>query len=252
MAQRPDRERDLLVQIERLREMDRFKTNLMNAASHELRTPLTSISGYAEFLDEELAGPLTPDQRRYVAQIRAGTRRLEHIVADLLDYVRLEAGTFKLIRQRSNLHGLLIQELESMRPQAQEAGVHLLAAFPDEPWELPLDPSRIGQVIRNLLANALKFTPRGGMVTLSTALREGAVRVAVRDTGIGIAPEFQPNLFTPFYQADQDVRQLHGGTGLGLSISKALIEAHQGQIGVESSTDEGSTFWFTLPLDPVP
>jgi signal transduction histidine kinase len=234
-------------EVEREKELNRLKADLVNAVSHELRTPLTSIMGYAEFLEDEVAGRLSDDQHEYVAQIQEGTRRLQRLVDDLLDFARLEAGTFTLSLEDSDL-GLKIGEaIESMKPQARDKGVTLTAELPDGPCLVRMDPGRVGQVILNLVANAIKFTPGGGHVTVTLTCSPTLVRVAVADTGIGVAPENQARLFEKFYQVSSGTRREKGGAGLGLSIVKALVEAHGGEIGVESKLGEGSTFWFTLP-----
>jgi signal transduction histidine kinase len=234
-------------QIETLRELDRLKGDFINAASHELRTPLTSITGYSEFLEDEVGGPLNPDQRGFVTQIQEGAKRLQRIVDDMLDFARLEAGSFKLVVREADL-GLLVQEeLGFVQPQAQEAHVTLRTELPTEPLHVPMDPSRIGQVLLNLLGNAIKFTPAGGQVTIAIRTERDAVRVEVRDTGIGISEAHVGRLFQKFFQVDPSITRERGGAGLGLSIAKALIEAHGGRIGVASRLGEGSTFWFTLP-----
>lgn len=239
-------ERRQAERIAHLQELDRLKGDFINTASHELRTPLTSIMGYAEFLEDELGGPLTAEQVAFVHQIQLGVRRLGRIVDDLLDFARMEAGTFRLAVVEADLGQILHEEVESLRPQAIVAGVTL-----ESPERLTLlvamDPKRIGQVLLNLLGNALKFTPRGG--TVRAQLREvgGMIRVEVADTGIGLLPEHRDRIFEKFFQVDPSATRTHGGAGLGLAIARALIEAHGGTIGVDSEPGRGSTFWFQLP-----
>jgi len=247
VSARVENERLQQEQIETLRELDRLKGDFINSASHELRTPLTSITGYAEFLEDEVGGPLTMDQRAFVTQIQEGAKRLQRIVDDMLDFARLEAGSFKLVMREADL-GLLVQEeLAFVQPQAQEAKVTLRTELPSEPVHVSMDPSRIGQVFLNLLGNAIKFTPAGGEVAIALRNERDGVRVEVRDTGIGIAEEHLGRLFQKFFQVDPSMTREHGGAGLGLSIAKALVEAHGGRIGVTSRVGTGSTFWFTLP-----
>lgn len=229
-----------------LRELDRLKGDFLNTASHELRTPLSSILGFAEFLEEELSGPLTPSQMGYVTQIQEGGKRLARIIDDMLDFARLEAGSFRLSIEEADLREVIQHELESMRPQADDAGVALDARFPALPCPIAMDPRRVGQVLLNLVGNAIKFTPSGGTVQVSLSEEADGFRVEVRDTGIGIAKEHQPRLFEKFFQVDASHTREHGGTGLGLAISKALVEQHGGTIGVVSEARQGSTFWFTL------
>lgn len=240
--------RVLAAQIERLQELDRLKGDFLNAASHELRTPLTSVTGYAEFLEDGIAGPLTPTQVEYVGQIQAGARRLQRIVDDMLDYARLEAGTFRLELQDVELCGHLRKEVASLQPQALAARLAFAAELPPEPVVGRVDPGRIGQVLINLVGNAIKFTPPGGLVQVRLLPGEGEVRVEVRDSGIGIAAAHCARLFDKFFQVDASATRERGGAGLGLAISRALVEAHGGLMGVESEVGRGSTFWFTLPV----
>ncbi|MBO9540829.1 sensor histidine kinase [bacterium] len=233
---------------ERLLELDRLKGEFLNSASHELRTPLASIVGYSEFLEDEIGGPITPQQREFIHQIQAGSARLRRIVDDMLDFARLEAGTFSLQRADVELGGIIQDAVRMLQPQAREAHLTLEATPLVPPLTLSIDAQRIGQVLLNLMGNSLKFTPAGGRITVSAKRLDGEVRVEVCDTGIGIAPEHQRALFRKFYQVDSSSTRAHGGAGLGLAISKALVEAHGGRIGLESAPGEGSVFWFTLPI----
>lgn len=250
ITERVHLEEQLRSQYERLKELDRLKSNFVNAVTHELRTPLTSIMGYAEFLEDEIGGSLAEPQHEFVRQIQRGSRRLEYLLNDLLDFARIEAGTFRLRLATADL-GVKVREIvESLRPQAEEGGIQLQVELPDTPLELHMDAQRIGQVLINLIGNALKFTPPGGRITVRARPEGEFVRCEVSDTGIGIAREDVPKLFQRFSQLESGLRQ-GKGAGLGLSISKALVEAHGGRIGVESTLGQGSTFWFTLPVGPV-
>jgi PAS domain S-box-containing protein len=241
------REQAARAEIQAAKELDRMRTTFVNAVSHDLRIPLTSIMGYAEFLEDELGGPLSESQRDYVQQITKSAHRLEHLVDDLLDFARLEAGTFVLQPEEADLGAKARECLESLQPQALEAKLRLEADLPEEPLIVRMDPRRIERVIINLLTNAIKFTPAGGSVRVSARSDGDRVRCEVTDTGIGISPEDQTKLFHAFTQLASGAKK--GGTGLGLSISKAIVEAHGGAIGVSSAVGEGSTFWFTLPIE---
>jgi len=233
---------------ERLKELDRLKSTFVDTISHELRTPLTSIKGYAEFLEDNIGGPLTLQQRQFVEEILQGSSQLERLVNDLLDFAKLESGTFKLRMARSDLRDRVRDVLKGFKPRAEENGIQLEASLPDEPLVLQMDAGRIGQVLLNLVGNAIKFTRPGGRVSVVATAGPEEVRVEVHDTGIGIPSEHLPHLFKRFYQVDTSSTRESSGTGLGLAISKALVEAHGGQMGVESSQGQGSTFWFTLPV----
>jgi len=234
-------------QIERLHEADRLKGSFLNAASHELRTPLTSIKGYAEFLEDELGGPLTADQEAFVHEISLSADRLRRLVDDILDYARLEAGSFRLQLQEADLRTVAGGVLSSLHPQIKRAQVRLLRALPRRPVLLRIDPHRIGQVLLNLVGNAIKFTPPGGWIKVSVRNGRDGVRVEVADSGVGVSPRHLERLFDRFYQADTALTRERGGTGLGLAIAKGLVEAHGGSIGVESEPGRGSQFWFELP-----
>jgi signal transduction histidine kinase len=166
-------------------------------------------------------------------------------VDDLLDYARIEAGTFTLQLEEADMVAKVAEIVESLTLQAKEVGLKLTTALPDEPLALRMDAQRVGQVLINFLTNAIKFTPAGGAITVRLLPEADQVRCEVADTGPGIPEADRTRLFQRFTQLENG--QKKGGTGLGLSIAKALVEAHGGAIGVDSASGEGSTFWFTLP-----
>ncbi|HEY9899373.1 MAG TPA: ATP-binding protein [Pantanalinema sp.] len=249
LAERERAGEELAAAYERLKELDLLKSNLLNAVSHELRTPLTSIQGFAEFLEDRLAGDLSAEQAHFVQQIQQGSRRLAHLVDDLLDVARVESGTFKLALEEADLAHVIRESVMSFQPQAKEAGVTLTEVGLGDPLPIRIDPKRVGQILLNLIGNAIKFTPPGGRIRLGLTLGEHEVRVQVQDTGIGIPPEDLPHVFDKFFQIDNSLTRRRGGTGLGLPITKALVEAHGGTIGVVSESEQGSTFWFALPRE---
>lgn len=247
MAQQDRQQR---AQIEHLQQVDALKVDFLNAVSHELRTPLSSILGYAEFLEDEMGGELTPEQRKYVAGISNGADRLRHLVDDLLDFARLEAGTFRMAPQEVDLHQVVDMALRSLEPQVASAGVSLETDLPPGPLNVRIDPARVEQIILNLVGNSIKFTTTGGHIKVSLKRQNDELILAVQDTGIGIAADCLPRIFEKFFQVDPSMTRTRGGAGLGLSIAKALAEAHGGRIQAESTPGEGSTFWFTLPMLP--
>ncbi len=233
--------------IARLEELDRLKASFLNAASHELRTPLTSITGYAEFLEDGLGGELQPQQRAFVHEIQEGAERMRRIVDDMLDFARLEAGTFQIDRVEADMRPIVAGVVSSLQPQARAAGVSVTYTLPAMPVRLSIDAKRIEQVLLNLVSNSIKFTNSGGRVEIAIGHKGSAVEVAVRDTGIGLAASLRTRVFEKFFQADASLTREKGGAGLGLAISKAIVESHGGKIGVRSRPRRGSTFWFTLP-----
>ncbi len=248
ISERRRMEAILREQNTRLLELDRLKGDFINAASHELRTPLTSIKGYAEFLEDEVGGAMTVEQQAFVHQIQEGATRLQRIIDDMLDFARLEAGTFTLLLQEAELCALVAAEVSSMTPQVSEARITLTLQLPERPVWARMDARRVGQVLLNLLSNAIKFTPVGGQIDVRVLPGPDHVRLEVQDTGIGIAPEHQTRLFDKFFQVDPSTTRQHGGAGLGLAISKALIDAHNGSMGVRSELGRGTTFWLELPV----
>lgn len=233
--------------IQDLQRLDRTKANFLNAVSHDLRTPLAAIMGYTEFLQEELEGPLSERQHQFVKNIMVGTEQLLRLLDDLLDYARLEAGTFKLLCMTTDYAHLIERASCNVSALCLEKKVD----FEWEPTELPpvhADPDRVIQILNNLLSNAVKFTPEGGRITIRVEEKEGKLVTEIEDTGIGIPQEDIPKVFDRFYQVETAQSWRKKGVGLGLAIVKQLVEAHGGTIEVESHPGKGSIFRFSLPL----
>jgi signal transduction histidine kinase/Na+/proline symporter len=236
--------------IDDLRNLDRVKGTFLNAVSHDLRIPLTGIMGYAEFLEDEIGGPLTPTQQEFARQITLQAQRMTGLLNELLDFARMEAGKFKIDPRPIPYPDVLNSAVDTFRPALQKKQLTIsLDLAPDLPW-IQADPARLTQILSNLLSNAVKFTPEGGHLTIR-AFSEGPwVVTEVTDTGIGIEPEALPHMFERFFQSEAGKKA--GGTGLGLSITKSLVEAHGGTIEVTSELGKGSTFRFTMPAAPQP
>jgi PAS domain S-box-containing protein len=227
------------------RDSDALKNEFFALVSHELRTPLTSISGYIDMLlDGEDDGD--PAMReRFLRIAERNTIRLQRLVGDILFAAQIEAGELPLERGRSDLTATCREAVEAAKPRAADLGLELHADV-DEMGIVEGDHDRLAQTVDNLISNALKFTPAGGTVSLRASRSDGAFRIEVEDTGIGITPEAQTQLFDRFYRAP-DASDV-AGIGLGLTITKAIIEAHDGTVAVESEPGKGSTFRITLPL----
>ncbi|MDB4968178.1 MAG: histidine kinase [Myxococcales bacterium] len=253
-----EKNRRLAQAVERLQEADRVKSNFLATVSHELRTPLTSVIGYSEMLLEGIAGELNDEQREYVRTVMEKGDQLLQLITGILDISRMEAGEMRIDRQPFDLDEVVSVALSTIAPHARRKKLQMACTVPPG---LPLvlgDRDKIRQVLLNLLGNAVKFTPEGGKVEvsavpapLSSAVDSTrAVRVSVRDSGIGIPPEHQKRVFDPFFQVDNTSTREYGGTGLGLSIVKRLVEAHGGVVSIESDGGRGSAFSFTIPLAP--
>lgn len=239
--------RETLHELHDLISTDQIKADFLNAVSHELRTPLTAITGYAELLDEELQDA---KQKDYLRNILEGTDRLLRLINDLLDYARMEAGKFRLDLQPIDYLTLVRQTHQNMMALANRRKLTIDVQLPESLPVLCLDPDRIGQILTNLVGNALKFTPPGGQITLRVNETDGGLVTEVIDTGIGIPDEEIPRLFDKYHQIDRSLSRGLKGTGLGLTITKGLVEAHGGAIEVQSETGKGSIFRFTLPKTP--
>ena len=230
-----------------MRSKDQFLSNI----SHELRTPLNSIIGFTDLLlTQDLGGgPFSDQQRDFLETVARNGRHLLELINELLDLQRIAAGRMELRPEPLELSALLAEAAGSVQAQAQQRR-HALVVEPAEALRVLADRGRVRQVLLNLLSNAIKFTPDGGRITLGAAPTNSgaAARIAVTDTGIGIAPDDQAKLFQEFVQLDTSASRKYEGTGLGLALSRRLIELHGGAIGVESEIGRGSTFWFTLPV----
>ena len=226
---------------------DRLKNEFFALVSHELRTPLTSIVGYVELVRDGEAGALNEQQERFLAVVDRNARRLQRLVGDLLFVAQVEAGTLALERGPVDLPQIVLDAVEGMRPRAARLDVALATAVAPLP-PLDGDGDRLGQLVDNLLSNALKFTPAGGRVTVALRRDGDAALLSVADTGIGIPPEEQARLFDRFFRASTAVAGEIPGIGLGLSICETIAAGHGGAIEVESAVGRGATFRVRLPL----
>ena len=242
-----------------LKELDRLKSSFLATVSHELRTPLTSIIGYSEMLSEGLAGPLNAEQTEYLKTITDKGDTLLRLISSILDISQIEAGKVRLHFEPVGLAEVMRQSVSSVAPQAQRKGLTLRSLIPSgEALTGVADREKLRQVLVNLLANAVKFTPSGGRVTLSLgemgpqpALSgvEGYV-LRVQDSGVGIPADHLGRIFESFYQVDSSSTREFGGAGLGLAIVKSYVEGHGGRVLVESELGKGSLFSVIFPLNP--
>ncbi len=230
-----------------LERIEHLRQQMVSDIAHELRTPLTNMRGYLEALRDGVVEP-SPEM---IASLHEEALLLGRLVDDLQELALAESGQLRLSREPVDVAGAVQQAMSGFQPQADAKGLKLLSTLPPGLPPVDADPQRLGQVLRNLLRNALAYTPQGGEIEVRARQAGAAVEVTVRDTGIGIAPEHLPYVFERFYRVDQSRARSTGGAGLGLSIVRRLVEAHGGRVWVESQEGKGSTFGFTLPVAAV-
>ena len=242
----------LIDDVTELRRLQRMRSEFIDNLSHELRTPLTTIRLLTETLTQDLARPdvdVPPRMRERIVKIDVETDHLAQMVTELLDLSRIEGGAAELHFDSVRIGDVIDAALERLRTFADRQLVGLEAELPED--GLPPvwgDEERLGQVLVNLLHNAIKFSPPASMVTVSADVTEGQVAVRVRDQGMGIADSDLDRIFERFYKVDKARQRGQGGTGLGLAIARHVVEGHNGKIWAESEEGRGSVFIFTIPL----
>jgi len=229
-------------------EADRAKSQFISTVSHELRTPMTAIKGYTDLLHAGSIGSITDEQKRFLGIIRSNTNRLTALINDLLDISRVETGRMRFEPELMQIGDVIADVVTALAGQAESKGQTLTYEVDGGLPKIMGDWDRLNQVLTNLIGNAIYYTHKGGVIEVRAYPVENAVRVDVKDTGIGIASEDLARIFERFYRADHPVVQEASGTGLGLSIVKMFIEMHGGRVWVASEPDQGSTFTFILPL----
>jgi signal transduction histidine kinase len=256
-----DTSRELAAKISELERANRLKAQFLANMSHELRTPLNSVIGFSEMLLLGGLGGLSAEQRDALETIARNGRHLLGLVNDVLDLSKVEAGRMELNLSTADVREMVADVMAGMDSLLQAKGHVVRVDMAEGPLRVRADEMRVRQILFNLVANAVKFTPPGGSITVRADRRRvalpadggraerEAVYLAVTDTGIGIAPEHLPRLFTEFTQVDASYSRRYEGTGLGLALSKRFVELHGGEIGVVSQPGQGSTFWLLLPVD---
>jgi signal transduction histidine kinase len=236
---------------ERTRELrlaNQHKSEFLTHMSHELRTPLNSVIGFSDLLREEIFGPLNEKQREYANDIHASGEHLLALINDVLDLSKIESGHMTLDLQEVDVPDLLHAMMAMMRERCLRQGLALKADIDPEVQTWQADPRRLKQIVINLLSNAVKFTPSGGSIIIQSGLDSAqGLWIEVCDTGVGIAPEHQALVFEEFRQVGDDPLTAAQGTGLGLALVRRLVALHGGDIHLQSTLGQGTTFHFNLP-----
>ena len=230
--------------VTRLRLFDDIKNDMMATVAHEFRAPLTSLRMAVHLCIEEVVGPITEKQADLLHAARGECERLESMIDDLLDLSRLESGRAALSIGPAPILDVIEPAVEIAQPQAEARGIKIEMDVPPILDDAMIDHQRLTNVFRNLIDNAVRFTPNGGKVTIRARTEADMLRVAITDQGPGIDPKYHPRLFDKFFRIPGVETQ---GAGLGLSIAREIVRSHGGEIGVTSEPGKGSTFWFTVP-----
>lgn len=250
MARMEGLNRMLAVQVEALRVSDQLKTDFVSSVSHELRTPLASILGYLDVLLEGEVGEFSPEQEEFLQIVDTNARRLLTLINDLLTLSGLESGKTTIRAVPVDMRELVELYVQDQWPALSAKEHTLQLDLPEAKVPAMLDPERIGQVITNVLSNAIKFTPDQGEIGVSLEAKAEELRLTVRDSGIGIAPEDADRLFERFFRARNASDMAIPGTGLGLAICKGIVDAHGGSMAVQSELELGTAVTVTLPTTP--
>jgi len=239
--------RQLRESNERLTEASRIKSEFLANVSHELRTPLNAVIGFSDLLADTASEKLTDTQKEYLADIRSSGEHLLHLINNILDLSKIEAGKLQATLRDVDIPDLLRESAAMLRPLSTSRGIALSVQAEAGIATARIDPGMAREVVANLLSNAVKFTPAGGSVRLAARRQDHDLVVEVRDSGIGIAPEHQARIFDEFYQVDGSYSRNYQGTGLGLSLVQRIMKLHGGRISLESEPGRGSCFTCVFP-----
>lgn len=236
---------------EQARAADAAKANFLAVMSHEFRTPLSAILGYADILTAEVHGQLNPKQTGHLERVKASVRHLSHLVDEILSYASMEAGREKVRLEQVELVELARDVAGIMEPIAEASGLEFRVRLPEAPLDVRTDPSKVRQILINLISNAIKYTP-AGHVEVELRAEDGRMMCVVSDSGPGIAREHLENVFEPFWQVDRGDGRRVTGTGLGLAVARRLARLLGGEVTVRSHLGDGSTFMLELPRAGAP
>jgi signal transduction histidine kinase len=227
-----------------LERSETLRRHIVTDVAHELRTPVSNIRGQLEAIQDKLLKPDT----KVVGSLHEETMLLSRLIDDLQDLTLIEAGKLNMIKQPEDVKAIILQTVDVMQPRAKSSGLSINTDIPDGLPACYVDQHRVSQILKNLVSNAIIHTPKHGKINISVRKLDNQVEISVADTGEGISQEDLPYIFERFYRADKSRTRVTGGTGLGLTITKRLVEAHGGEIKVESEPGKGSKFYFTVPV----
>lgn len=246
-----DRTEELLKAVMELTELNKIKTKFLANMSHEIRTPLNSIIGFSDVLYDESFGPLNVKQKEYIKIILQSAEHLLELINDILDMSIIDQGKMILHLQWENPNQLIYSVMNVLQAQAERKKITTTLNLSETIPTVLLDPVRIKQVLYNIVNNAIKFTPPGGSIAITSEYNNNSIIMTVKDTGIGVAEDVQEKIFDEFFQAENIHKKLFDGVGLGLPLSKKLIEMHKGKIQLTSQVDAGTTVTLTIPAKTI-
>ncbi len=235
---------------EERQEIDKAKTEFLSITSHELRSPMTPMKAQLQMLQQEYFGKLSKKQIESLDIIIRNADRLDNIIVDFLEISRIETARLKFNFREVDISQTVNEITKFMEGFAKEKNIELVVQFDNLPI-IEADSDRINQVLRNLINNAIKFSPVNGKIIISAELKGNFILFGVRDYGCGLSSENQIRIFEPFFQVESANKRRYGGTGLGLAICRGIVESQKGKLWVESKIGRGSKFYFTIPLEPV-
>jgi signal transduction histidine kinase len=250
VTERVAREEELRAALQRAEAGSQSKSEFLASMSHELRTPLSAVVGYMELFEGDMLGPVPAEQKRYLKRVKAAARHLISIIEEILTFSRIDAGKEEVHGEMLDVVQLARDVEELLEPQAVLKGLELSVTLPDQSVLVNTDPTKLRQILINLLGNALKFTDAGAVV-LEMSVADDSVTFCIRDSGPGIDSADLERIFDPFTQVDQSLKRRKGGTGLGLPVSRRLADLLGGSLSVESSPGAGTAFTLRIPIMPA-
>jgi len=242
----------VLNDVTKQKELDEMKDQFLSNVTHELRNPIGAIKQSISVILEETAGPLTDPQKKFLTNAKRNLERLGNLIDDILDLAKLESKKMEVNFKSTSIADLISEVCDTLDTWVKNKEIALIKEIPENLSEIEIDPDRIIQVLLNIISNAIKFTPKGGSITISVKLSDSKdqVTISIADTGVGIPKNDLPKIFGKFHQAANRKAGDTSGTGLGLSIAQEIVQLHGGKISVESEEGKGTTFIFVLPINP--